>query len=401
MVSETRISVKAKNSRDSSREDHEEPSHPALELLCEVRDASARDLNTRLSAAGLDDLAGNDLLFMMTIWLRVEGAAEKVAKLRQRVGISPEAADQSVATLIQRGYLKSPGDPGQPAVVPTERGLAAFNKARKALEADRWAEFPFRSGDIVISTLPKSGTTWMQMICALLIFQTPGLPAGLQDLSPWLEGNFGGRSGIYAKLAAQQHRRFIKTHSLLYEIPADPRVTYIVVARNPLDSTISGYFQRANKGHQDLPQTRQWLLGKIDEMGEPDNDLDNALRHISYAWERRNEPNIVLVHYEDLSADLPGEMRRLAARLDITVPEDKWPALVEAATFKEMQAAAEQLQPVPVLRQRGVSERFFRRGSSGEGRALLTEDEAARYGARAARIASPELLAWLHRDDKP
>jgi hypothetical protein len=110
---------------------------------------------------------------------------------------------------------------------------------------------------------------------------------------------------------------------------------------------------------------------------------------------------MVLVHYEDLSADLSGEMRRLAARLDITVPEDKWPDLVEAATFKGMQAVADQLQPVPALRQRGVSERFFRRGSSGEGRALLTEAESALYRARAARIAPPELLAWLHRDDKP
>jgi hypothetical protein len=105
----------------------------------------------------------------------------------------------------------------------------------------------------------------------------------------------------------------------------------------------------------------------------------------------------VLVHYEDLSADLPGEMRRLADRLDITVPEDKWQGLVEAATFKAMQAAADQLQPVPTMRQRGVSERFFRRGSSGEGRALLTEDEAARYAARAAQMAPPELMAWLHR----
>ena len=36
-------------------------------------------------------------------------------------------------------------------------------------DSARWIGFPFRAGDIVISTRSKSGTTWMQMICALLV----------------------------------------------------------------------------------------------------------------------------------------------------------------------------------------------------------------------------------------
>jgi len=53
-------------------------------------------------------------------------------------------------------------------------------------DSTRWLGFPFRDGDIVISTRSKTGTTWVQMICALLIFQTPELPAPLAQLSPWL-----------------------------------------------------------------------------------------------------------------------------------------------------------------------------------------------------------------------
>jgi aryl sulfotransferase len=41
---------------------------------------------------------------------------------------------------------------------------------------------------------------------------------------------------------------------------------------------------------------------------------------------------------------------------------------------------------------------LFRRGSSGDGHALLTAAETARYYARAARVAPPDLLAWLQRD---
>ena len=37
----------------------------------------------------------------------------------------------------------------------------------------RWDGFELRAGDVIISTPPKSGTTWTQMLCALLIFDGP------------------------------------------------------------------------------------------------------------------------------------------------------------------------------------------------------------------------------------
>ena len=85
------------------------------------------------------------------------------------------------------------------------------------------AGFPFRQGDIVISTRSKSGTTWMQMICALLIFQTPELPAPLGELSPWLDWLVTPPRQMFARLAAQTHRRVIKTHTPLDGVPIDPR----------------------------------------------------------------------------------------------------------------------------------------------------------------------------------
>ncbi|MBA3960014.1 MAG: sulfotransferase domain-containing protein, partial [Chloroflexi bacterium] len=80
-------------------------------------------------------------------------------------------------------------------------------------DSARWLDFPFREGDIVISTRSKSGTTWMQMICALLILRTPDLPAPLAESSPWLDWLIVPRDEVYARLAAQEHRRFIKTHT--------------------------------------------------------------------------------------------------------------------------------------------------------------------------------------------
>jgi aryl sulfotransferase len=80
-------------------------------------------------------------------------------------------------------------------------------------DSQRWRSFSARAGDIVISSPPKSGTTWMQMICALLIFQRPTFDRSLDLISPWLEMQTRDISDVIADLEAQQHRRFIKSHT--------------------------------------------------------------------------------------------------------------------------------------------------------------------------------------------
>src|SRR5690349_16062238 len=86
-------------------------------------------------------------------------------------------------------------------------------------DSTRWDGFPLRADDIVISTPAKCGTTWMQMICALLVFQSAELPAPLSTISPWLDMLTRPRDDVFADLAAQTHRRFIKTHLPLDGLP--------------------------------------------------------------------------------------------------------------------------------------------------------------------------------------
>jgi aryl sulfotransferase len=279
-------------------------------------------------------------------------------------------------------------------------------------DSGRWEGFSFRPGDIVISTRSKSGTTWVQMVCALLVFETADLPAPLAELSPWLDWTIEPVDSVHARLAAQQHRRFIKTHTPLDGVPFDRRVTYVVVARHPLDAAVSLYHQGANLDRarlaelsggrtapdHDRPPLHEWLLSWIGWSGDPRRELDSlpgVMWHLGDAWTRRNEPNVVLVHYDDLYADLDGEMRRLATELGFVVDEQRWPALVEAARFDTMRAASVRMAPDPagVLKDPTA---FFRRGRPGAGREVLSPSEMERYGARAAKLAAPDLLAWVH-----
>jgi aryl sulfotransferase len=276
-------------------------------------------------------------------------------------------------------------------------------------DSSRWHGFPFRDGDIVVSTRSKSGTTWMQMICALLVHRTPDLPAPLAEISPWLDWLTVPREEVYARLAAQPHRRIIKTHTPLDGIPLDPRATYIVVARQPLDMAVSLYHQGANIDREklaralgrpaaparDVPPLEEWLLAWVERNSDPRAELDSlpgVMHHLGDAWARRHEPNVVLVHYDDLRADLAGQMRDLAGRLGLQPPGAD---LVDAATFATMRSRADELAPAGGVLKSAAA--FFREGRSGAGRAALGAS-FGRYRTRVRELAAPDLLAWLDRD---
>jgi aryl sulfotransferase len=130
-------------------------------------------------------------------------------------------------------------------------------------DSARWLDFAFRPGDIVISTRSKTGTTWMQMICALLTLRTADLPAPLPQLSPWLDWLVVPQQEVYDHLAAQRHRRFIKTHTPLDGVPLDARVAYIVMARHPLDMAVSLYHQSDNK----LGEVHGGAVAQVGDLG--------------------------------------------------------------------------------------------------------------------------------------
>lgn len=299
-----------------------------------------------------------------------------------------------------------------------------------AYDSSRWDGFRFRAGDIVISTPPKCGTTWTQRICALLVFQTVELERPLTTHSPWLDMLTKPKADVFADLEAQTHRRFIKSHTPLDGLPYDERVTYICVGRDPRDVALSWDGHIANANMAALLETRGKAVGNADlqelfAQGVPrlpaspyerfwswvDSDLSPAetpsslrstLHHLRTFWsERETRPNIAMLHYDDLKADLEGQMRALAGRLGIAVAEELWPSLVRAATFEEMKKDADKTAPDVTASLWRDNRRFFASGESGQWRALLREGDLARYEARVRELADPELAAWAHHGNAP
>jgi hypothetical protein len=288
----------------------------------------------------------------------------------------------------------------------------------------RWDGFELRPGDIIISTPPKCGTTWTQMICALLILQEPELPLPLDTLSPWIDMVTRARTEVFADLQAQTHRRFIKTHTPLDGIPNDPTVTYICVGRDPrdvalsmdhhIDNTDIGAFLEAREraaaidgielGPLRPPTPRpdgerdrfwQWVDDETPST-QVGSSLRRTVEHLQTFRDAADDLDVVTLHYDDLKADLEGQMRQLAAYLGVDVDEDSWPLLVQPATFESMRSRAETTVTGGGPEHWIDPTAFFSRGTSGQWRDLLDDADLARYAARVRALASDDLVEWVH-----
>jgi len=277
-------------------------------------------------------------------------------------------------------------------------------------DSTRWEVVKLRADDIVISTPSKCGTTWMQMICALLVFGDPALPAPLTALSPWVDLSLRPEAEQVELLERQEHRRFLKTHTPLDGLPWRDGVSYVVVARDPRDVAVSMAHHRANLNAQVVPGAERTMAGwpevvdRIRGWIEDDrpphlnlSSLTGTAWHLRGAWERRSDPGVLLIHHADLVADLEGEMRRLATALGTPVAEAVWPELVVAATFSSMRARSAALAPNEGLGLLKDDAAFFRSGEPGQWRHAFTPAVLTTYDARIRTLLPADLITWLHR----
>jgi aryl sulfotransferase len=287
-------------------------------------------------------------------------------------------------------------------------------------DSSRWDGFTFRPGDVVISTPPKSGTTWMQMLCALLIFDGPAFPAPLGDISLWLDMCIRPLAEVLAAYAAQTHRRVIKTHTPLDGIPLHADITYLVVGRDPRDVMISWEHHDANLNFERILELRAAAVGNADlaELSErrvssadpverfrnffaeetqvSPPSLASVLRHLDSGWQRRRDANVALFHYADLRADLAGELLRLARVLGIPCSLERARKLAAEASMARMRERSAIDGPSASLGFWKDARAFFRSGGSGEWRERLSAADLAAYEARVAQLVSTDLAAWAH-----
>lgn len=285
----------------------------------------------------------------------------------------------------------------------------------------RWEGFEFRDGDILISAPSKCGTTWTQMLCALLVFDGPDLPAPLPELSVWVDMKTRRIEDVRRLYAGQDHRRLIKTHTPLDGLPLDGRVTYLCVGRDPRDAVISMAHHRANMDRRRVAElldaageaAEAWPAASTAQLDDPAEQLQRwidepaplggtgeplaaILHHFETFWERRQEPNVALFHFSDYVADLPGELARLAQVLGYQRSPGDLAALAGEASLERMRDRAGVLAPSADQGLWKDNTRFFRGGRVGDWRTEFTAEGQQHYDERVAEPVQPDLAQWVH-----
>ena len=296
------------------------------------------------------------------------------------------------------------------------------------LDSTRWRVYEPRDDDIVVVTSIKSGTTWMQAIVReLIVEQVRQRPAGeagdipLPDSrsSCWPDARFAGPVAALARqLAAQRHRRCLKSHLPLDGFPYDPRVTYVVVARDPRDVFMSLWNHYSHFTSEALAVVNRDLPPGVAACPPCPEDLHTFwaswigrgwfawehegfpfwgnLHHTATWWAYRHLPNVEFFHYAHLLADPHREVARLAAHLGIALEPASLQRVITATTLHAMRERHAGVRIWPPLE--GGAKTFFNAGINGRWRGVLTAEELSIYEQVKRRVLPLECAAWLESD---
>jgi hypothetical protein len=179
--------------------------------------------------------------------------------------------------------------------------------------------------DTFIASYPRSGNTWTRFLIANLLHpERPVTFANIETVIP------DATALSSRKLKRVARPRLIKTHE--YFEPRYRRVIYLV--RDPRDVVLSLYnFRRKYRSVDDSYPIERYVAERF-----LPGDLDVSWgEHVgSWLGTRMNQPEFLLVRYEDLLHDPPRELRRVASFLGIAASPETLSQAIERSSANRL-----------------------------------------------------------------
>lgn len=203
-------------------------------------------------------------------------------------------------------------------------------------------------GDVFVATQMKCGTTWMQQIVYEVLTRGRGDLGdsghrSLYALSPWIESSFSV-SLVRAPRIGEGKARMIKTHLPADLCPYGEQARYIYVTRHPVSCFVScvdfltTLFGPLTPSRGDLLDwycsDRMWWRPWPD--------------HVDGWWRWAQErSNVLFLRYEELLADLPAAVERVAEFVETPLGASERRAVVEKSSFDYMKRHEQRFEMSP------------------------------------------------------
>jgi hypothetical protein len=236
-------------------------------------------------------------------------------------------------------------------------------------------EYDGSPDDIFIVTYPKSGTTWLQMIVYQLATDGAMDFAHIDQVSPFLEMSMIPRRRKISDLRATP--RVVKSHLAYHEIPKGPG-RYICGIRNGLDVAVSYHYHARNyqAGAEQCSLGEffsRFMAGRV--------PYGSWFEHVAGWLRNKDRLNVLVVTYEELSADLETQVRRIADFCGITIDPAAMPRILERCSFAFMREhdAKFSVNGPSAVKPAAPETPFVRQGRVGGGRQELDARAASEF----------------------
>jgi hypothetical protein len=243
-------------------------------------------------------------------------------------------------------------------------------------------EYDGSPDDIFIVTYPKAGTTWLQMIVYQLTTDGKMDFTHISEVSPHLEEMMIPQGRRISDL--RRTPRVLKTHLNYHDIPKGPG-RYIYGTRNGLDVAVSYH-------HHVRQYVPGWGMCSWGEFFS--RFLAGAVPYGSWfehvaEWLRNKDGlNLLVVSYEELSADLEAGVKRIADFCGITIDPADMPRILERCSFAFMREHNAKLSVggVSLLKPAIPQKAFIRQGQVGGWRQNLDPRAVSHFQAECDRL---------------
>jgi hypothetical protein len=281
-----------------------------------------------------------------------------------------------------------------------------FKALRQGARDSCFADYQPTGHDVFACVGFKSGTTWLLQIAVQIAYLGRAEFDNIHSVVAWPDAAppFRRRTIPLADDSALRRAptrlRIIKTHLQQQLVPFSPAARYLVMVRDPKDVIVSGYhFIRSLLLGPLMPSVRHWVESSL----SGDSPSGSWARHLASYWRVRNEPNVLFLTYEDLSADPRGVIRQIARFMNVDLDTAQLEAVMRAATFEEMRRLNGRFDPGRLLPW-GKAHSMLRKGVFSDAGELLSPelreliDEHSRTELRRLKCDFPYDLAYVKGD---